>query len=230
MKPILIIQNCPIESAGTIIEYLSEQALPYQVNHNYKDQPLPELDSVEAVIALGTPDSAFTYNEQPYLKNLYDYIARILRKDIPYLGICCGAQMLARVMGAKVERNHTKEIGTYHVKLTEAGSDDPIFKGFPPSFPVFQWHGDTFRIPFGAKHLAESKDCKNQAFRKGNALGFQFHFEADIKEVPTWCDSYQSELKEMNLTKEEVVDDYRQVYDEVRQLRTIFLDNLLKLL
>jgi GMP synthase (glutamine-hydrolysing) len=79
-----------------------------------------------------------------------------------------------------VEANKVKEIGAMPVTLTEDGAADPLFGGFDREFPVFQWHGDTFRIPFGATWLAQSSDCKNQAFRKGNLVGVQFHLEADL--------------------------------------------------
>ena len=70
-----------------------------------------------------------------------------------------------------------KEVGHYTVELTDDGKESPLFKGFPHSLRVLQWHGDTFDLPQDARHLAKGEHCENQAFSYGNAYGLQFHFE-----------------------------------------------------
>ena len=97
--------------------------------------------------------------------------------DLPVLGICLGAQLLAKTLGARVYPNRVKEIGWYPIELTPAAADDPLFAQSGAQ-TVFQWHGDTFDLPAGAVHLARSPLCENQAFRYGhNAYGLQFHIE-----------------------------------------------------
>lgn len=229
MKPILIIQNCPAESPGTIIDYCNDNGIGYERIHSYVNDRFPSLDSVDAVINLGCPYSAATHHEHDFLVKLYAYVAEIVRQNKPYLGICFGGQILAKVLGAKVEPNKVKEIGTYSISLTEDGMIDPIFNELPSSFDVFQWHGDTFRIPFEAKLLATGVDCVNQAFRKNNAVGIQFHFEAHPDEIPHWCDTYADELAEFGKSKDEIVSTYRNKFDTIRSDHYRFMDNFLSL-
>ena len=227
MKPILIIQNCAIESAGTIPEYFNRQGISYQVFHSYTGNEFPELDNFEAVINLGCPISVTEYLQYEFLKKLYAYVGNIVRTNKPYLGICYGGQVLAKVLGASVEPNKVKEIGRYDVQLTPEGQIDPLFRNIPEEFQVFHWHGDTFKIPFGATLLATAKDCKNQAFRKNKAVGIQFHFEADINEIPKWCDAYDFELAEIGKTKEEVITSYQEKFDVIKSYNFQFLENFL---
>ncbi|HWR82499.1 MAG TPA: type 1 glutamine amidotransferase [Candidatus Deferrimicrobium sp.] len=229
MKPVLIIQNCIAESTGTIRDYFNDRGLPFTVVNSHKDEPFPPVSEVEAVVNLGCPLSVTKYQEHEYLKKLFGYVSQVIREDKPYLGICFGGQMLARVLGAKVAPNHVKEIGTYQVSLTAAGQSDPLFAGFDRSFDVFHWHGDTFNVPFGAELLAEGVDCKNQAFRKGNALAVQFHLEADLPEASRWCDLYKSELAQFGSDKETILVRFQQSAQTIRQLNYRLLDNFFRL-
>ncbi|NOY88903.1 MAG: type 1 glutamine amidotransferase [FCB group bacterium] len=229
MKPILIIQNCKVETAGTILDFLENNKLPYKIVHTYKNQPLPPITDTEAVINLGCPYSVINYYQHDFLKSLYQYIAENIRHNKPYLGICFGGQILAQVLGAKVEPCHTKEIGIYQVKLNEQGVHDPFFKDFDSEFPVFQWHGDTFHIPLGAKLLVEGSSCQNQAFRHGNMLALQFHLEASLQEIPLWCDTYRQELVETHKTKNEIITTFEKEAEKIKKLNYKLLDNFLGL-
>ena len=229
MKPVLIVQNWAAESPGTISEYLEEKGIPYQVCPLYENAPLPEPESSDRLIVLGCPYSMRDYREHEWLTRLFAHMAAAVRQDQPILGICFGAQMLAAILGAKVERNQRREIGIYDVALTEAGRSDPVFSGFPDRFPVFHWHGDTFRIPFGATHLATGADCPNQAFRKGRAVGVQFHLEPTAEEVPRWCDEYRQELSEEHKSPEEILAAFTQQAARLRELNFLLLDNFMAL-
>ncbi len=226
-KPILIIQNHPVESAGTILDWLTERALGYTVVHTYRHQALPAHDDIEAAICLGCPHTAVKYYELDYLKNLHTWLTRLVRENRPCLGLCFGAQIMAAILGARVEQNKAHEIGTYTAKLTDDGKSDPIFDGFPDEFPVFHWHHDTFRTPFGGAHLASTKAWKHQAYRKDRQVGLQFHLEARLNDVPKWCDTYATELTDANLIKEKIVADFTDVADTLRTLNYRLLDNWL---
>ncbi|HET6762969.1 MAG TPA: type 1 glutamine amidotransferase, partial [Longimicrobiaceae bacterium] len=94
------------------------------------------------------------------------------------LGICLGAQLLAQVLGAAVTRAPEPEIGWFPVRKTADGAATPLFDGFPSPAEVFHWHGDTFGLPPGAVHVAESDGCTHQAFAVGSRVaGVQFHPE-----------------------------------------------------
>jgi GMP synthase (glutamine-hydrolysing) len=218
MKRLYIIQNWNVESPGLIADYLNSERIPFDVIRTFENQPMPSADTCEAVIVLGYPQSVNQYLEHDCLKALFSFMAALVRQDTPLLGICFGGQMLAKVLGATVERNPVREIGSYRVQLTEDGVDDPVFRSVEPQFDVFQWHADTFHIPHGATLLATGETCRNQAFRKGNAVGIQFHVEPTQDEIPLWCDEYAAELAEEHKTKAEIVADYIRNSEHLRQL------------
>ena len=114
-------------------------------------------------------------------------IEKALSNDMPVLGVCLGAQLLAKTLGARVYRNRVKEIGWYDVSPTKSAATDPLLRQFGGMEKIFQWHGDTFDIPKTAVHLAASPLCANQAFRYGSEVyGFQFHLEVDAPMIERW--------------------------------------------
>lgn len=114
-------------------------------------------------------------------------IEQALQKDLPVLGICLGAQLIAKTLGARVYENDEKEIGWYDVSPTVMARSDPVAVHFREREKLFQWHGDTFDIPEGAVHLASSPLCANQAFRYGpNVYALQFHLEVDEPMIERW--------------------------------------------
>jgi GMP synthase-like glutamine amidotransferase len=225
-RPILILQNCRIESAGLILPALQELNHDSRIVRTYAGEKIPELDDHKGVICLGCPESANDYVKLGFLGNVYRTVERTLKEELPYLGICCGGQILALTLGAQVTKNYTKEIGTYQVTLTQQGLVDPMFDSFPEKIAVFHWHGDTFGIPAGATHVACGDDCRNQAFRYKNAIGLQFHLEADPKEIPLWCEAYASEMAELNKMTEQIVSAHSEVVNEAARLNRQLLFNL----
>lgn len=220
----LIVQNCPAESPAAITDYLSSRRIPFQVMHSYRQEAFPDPEQHAAVIALGCPLSMTRYRETPYLVELYAFLSQVIRAGTPLLGICFGAQMTAHILGAKVEPNRVKEIGVGEISLTDSGKADPLSAPLGESAKVFQWHGDTFRIPYGAQHLASSVLCRNQAFRRGNVVGLQFHLEVTESEVKRWCDEYRSELDELGLTADKIIGEYRTKAEDIAHLNRTFLE------
>jgi GMP synthase (glutamine-hydrolysing) len=132
-----------------------------------------------------------------YESHLYEHIRvemglveEALKRDLPVLGICLGAQIIAHVLGARVALHPTREMGWNRIRLTPAGDADPVMAGFSPEEFVFQSHQDSFEIPKGAAHLAESDLCAAQGFRYGkHVYGFQFHLEIDRPTIRHWIDA-----------------------------------------
>ena len=228
-KPTLIIQNCPVESAGTTRDYLRLKQKPFLEIHTYRGETLPDPDTVGAVINLGCPHPAARYHEHEHLKDLFSFVHLVTKKNHPYLGLCFGGQILALTLGAAVTANPVKEIGVYHVSLTEQGSRDPLFRGFDNSFQVFHWHNDTFTVPASAGLLARGEDGSNQVFVDGRAYAMIFHLEVDPEEVPGWCDAYREELVELGKTGDEVIEAYRAIAARTRALNFRLLDNFFAL-
>jgi len=227
MKPVCIIQNCTLESAGHLADYLDEKSIPYNVVRNHDGEALPEVANLEAAVVLGTPISVLGYQRYDYLKRLFAFLATAARRDLPLLSICGGGQLLARVLGAEVVKSPIREIGVYSVTLTDEGAKDRLFSGLPKKIEVFHWHGDAFEIPFGASLLATGENCRNQAFRKGNLVAILFHIEPRADQVPLWCDDYIAELEEEGLTKQAIVAACNRNANQMRQLSYSLMQNFL---
>lgn len=227
MKPIAVIQNWEIETPGLLAELFDQQQVDYRLYHNYANDTLPEPSELEAAILLGCPISVNSYREHQFLTDLYSFTASAIRKELPLLGICYGGQLIADVLGAKVEPNRVKEIGLYTVSLTESGQQDSLFDGFEQTFEVFHWHGDTFKIPRGSELLVEGVDCKNQSFRKGNAVAVQFHLEVTEHDLAKWCDEYATELTELDKAKEQILTEFNEKKEKLATTNAKFVGNWL---
>jgi GMP synthase (glutamine-hydrolysing) len=148
----------------------------------------------DAVLVFGGsmhPDEDARY---AWLEREEEFLRDVVADDVPVLGVCLGAQMLARAAGARVRPASAPEIGWLDVELTPAGADDPVLGVLPPSATVFQWHHYTFELPAGATELARSPICP-QAFRlDGPAWGIQFHAEVTLPMLTAWSEEGSEEL------------------------------------
>lgn len=150
----------------------------------HKDEILPLLDSFDWLIIMGGPMNVDEHGKYPWLIEEKTFIKKSIKAGKIVLGVCLGAQLIARALGAKVKKNKYKEIGWHKITLTPTGKKSTLFRGFPSSFTPIHWHDDTFDIPAGAKVLARSKACKNQAFEyKGRVFAVQFHIEYAAKHI-----------------------------------------------
>jgi GMP synthase-like glutamine amidotransferase len=129
----------------------------------------------------------------PWLQREADFLRGVLDRDVPALGVCLGAQLLARAAGSWVGPADVAEIGWHDVVLTAAGGDDPVVGTLPPSTQAFQWHHYTYEVPAGATELAASAAC-TQAFRLGSAWGIQFHAEVTHEMIHAWVSEDGHEL------------------------------------
>jgi GMP synthase-like glutamine amidotransferase len=150
-------------------------------------QPLPRpLDDYGAVLIFGGAMHADQDVRHPWLRDENMFLQRLLDLGLPMLGVCLGAQLLAKAAHAPVFPASEPEIGWYEVELTPAAADDPVLGGLPPRFEAFQWHYYSHGLPAGAEELARSSVC-TQAFRLGErAWGVQFHPEVTLAQVEQW--------------------------------------------
>jgi GMP synthase (glutamine-hydrolysing) len=185
---ILVFQHVPYEPLGTLDPLLKEAGFRIRyVNFGRDPEVHPTLDKYAALIVLGGPMNSDQINSYPNLQTEVDVLREAIDRDMSVLGICLGAQLLAKALGGAVRQNPTREIGWYDVELTEEGATDPVLSTFARRQRVFQWHEDGIQLPEGAVHLARSPASDVQAFRHGeHAYGFQFHLEVDSPLIDRW--------------------------------------------
>ena len=173
------LQHVPFEGLGSLDRWATTNGHLLSATRLYDGESLPKFEEIGALVILGGPMNIYEEDKHPWLAAEKAFIGRALESDIPVLGICLGAQLIADVLGARVFRNQHKEIGWFPLELTEAARRSQAFGGFPSGFSAFHWHGDTFDLPSGATHIAKSEGCLNQAFTYDSerVVGLQFHLE-----------------------------------------------------
>ncbi len=196
---VAIVENTRITHHGLVGVALHEAGALVDLYRPFMDQALPENpDDIDALIVFGGEQSALSDDTHPYLPRLASLMAQTTAAGKPVLGICLGAQILARGLGAQNLLGAAPEFGWVDVGLTAAGQSDPIFNGVDLLFPIFQWHGDTFTLPQSATHLASSSAAQQQCFRIGRATyGMQFHFEASRAVVADWTRTFPEATERM---------------------------------
>jgi GMP synthase (glutamine-hydrolysing) len=166
----------------------------------YRDAAIDDLGhesiaGADLLVVLGAPIGVYETDSYPFLKSEIALIERRLSRDLPTLGICLGAQLMARALGSRVFAGSVKEIGWGHVELSSDGAASCLSPLGEAGAVVLHWHGDTFDLPKDAKRLASNTHYQNQAFAYGrNALGLQFHLEADPRRLEQWYVGHAAEL------------------------------------
>jgi GMP synthase (glutamine-hydrolysing) len=147
----------------------------------------------DLLVVLGGPIGAYEEDKYPFLRDELRLLEQRLASGRPVIGICLGAQLMARALGARVYPGPAKEIGWHPLTLTAAGQESPLVH--LDGVPVLHWHGDTFDLPQGAQLLASTDICRHQAFALGrNVLGLQFHAEVDAADIERWLIGHASEI------------------------------------
>ena len=195
MPRLLVLQHIACEHLGLIEPALKQRGMEYRYVRPFAGELLPkDLAGWDGVIALGGPMSANDGERLGFIADELRLLAKVLETGMPALGICLGAQLIAKAAGGEVTACEEREIGWYPLTLTEDGGKDRLLTGLPGTFPVFQWHGETFDIPRGAVRLAGSERYANQAFRLGEKVyGLQFHLETTAPMIIEWLDLYREE-------------------------------------
>lgn len=172
-----VLQHVPFEGPAAIADWAAARGMELAAAHLYRGDPLPSLAGFDMLTVMGGPMSANDEGMFPWLAGEIALVRSAIKAEKTVLGVCLGAQIIAKALGAKVYALGQKEIGWFPVRRAESAS--AVFEGVPETFTAFHWHGETFDLPLAALRLAHTPATPNQAFAiGGTVLGLQFHIEA----------------------------------------------------
>lgn len=195
----LVLQHLDIEPPALIGELLRNAGHTLHTLRMDRDDPLPDdVMPYAGLIVMGGPQSA---NDEhlAHIRRELDWLAGCIVQGMPMLGICLGAQLMARAAGGTVSASPVRELGWFPVYPTPAASGDALFSSLPDNgLTVFQWHGETFSLPASATLMATHPEVPAQAFRLGRGqYGMQFHVEVDEQMIGQWIEASPGEREHL---------------------------------
>ena len=205
MRPVVGIRHHLPHELGAVAEVLEGADIPHRYFDAWIDPEWPALDGLSGLVVLGGEMNANEITRYPYLAHERAYLRAAAHAGVPILGICLGAQLLARAFEAPVAPAPAFELGFHPVRTTPEGAVDPLLSPFD-GIPVFQWHADTFEIPVEAVHLARGDQVPNQAFRIGRTCyAVQFHPEATLDGIAAWIDRWEPDVRRAGREPDEML-------------------------
>jgi GMP synthase-like glutamine amidotransferase len=186
--------HAPAETLGLIKTCLDKGGRAVAEHHLYGGCRVPPFTrDMKALIIMGGPMSVHETHIYSFLDAEVELIKQAAWTGLPVLGICLGAQLIAKALGSRVYPNSVREVGWHPIELLPAAHTDRLLSGAPQKFDVLHWHGDTFDLPPGAVHLARSNRCVHQAFHwHPLTWGLQFHLEITPHMIEAWVQDEES--------------------------------------
>jgi GMP synthase (glutamine-hydrolysing) len=195
-REVLAVRHVHFEDLGSLEMVLGERGCPVRyLDVGFARVNAPNPLGASLMVVLGGPISATDDALYPTLVPLLSLIEKRIAAGLPTLGICLGAQLIARVLGARVYPSGRREVGWTPLSLTDAGSASPLRHLDGAQTSMMHWHGDTFDLPDNAIRLASTPACENQAFAWGkHVLGLQCHPEIRSDRFEPWLIGNAGEL------------------------------------
>jgi GMP synthase-like glutamine amidotransferase len=195
MTRIHCFQHVPFETPARIAAWAGEHRHSLTVTRFHDHETPPPARDYDWLVVMGGPMSATDEKTHRWLTPELSAVEEAIAARKTVVGVCLGAQVIARVLGARVYPNPAREIGWYAVELTEAAERHPLTADLPESFTAFHWHSETFDVPAGAVHLARSEACAHQMFAwSSHVVGIQFHLEMTGEVIAALAEHSATEL------------------------------------
>ena len=223
MKTAVCLQHVPFEGPGFFQQCLHKRG--YQIQSCLvPTDGLPQ-NPGDFLLIMGGPMSV--NDSYGWIREEIEFIANALEMNIPLVGVCLGAQLLARALGVSVVQGPSFEIGMMPVTLTKDGEQDPVFQSMPNPMDVFQWHGEGFSLPQGTLGLIASKDYPVQAFRvHAKAYGLLFHLEMDESGVESLCRECATDVERGGIPSQTLRNQAIKGFPQLHKLADRLIDNL----
>ena len=214
------LQHVDFEDPAEILNWASQKKHDVTCTRLYNNEGLPDIKDFDALVVMGGPMSTNEEELYPWLKDEKKFINESIRHEKIVLGICLGAQLIAEAEGSRIFKNKHKEIGWFPVEIQK---HPLLFPDEISALTAFHWHGDTFEIPQGYQHIAESEACKNQGFisNDGRVTALQFHLESSKQSINNLIKNAASDL---------TPGDYVQNAEEIINKSEIYLTGISKTL
>jgi len=215
---VLICKNVKNEGPGTIEDFLMAGNIPYTIVETSEIMDITDTAGFDTLLMMGGPMSVNEADIYPYIIKEESLVRDFISKNKRILGVCLGAQIMARALGSKVYKGPEQEIGWYDINITSDALGDsrisvlaahPKTGNISGKFKVFHWHGETFDVPEKGIRLAGSALYPNQAFRYGsNAYAFQFHIEVKKAMIYEWLKNESVDFEKIKAETEELYNIY----------------------
>src|SRR5262245_19876598 len=187
LRRALILQHVSVNPPGIWGEALEAAGVELDVVRSDVDGVPRGHAGYDLIVSMGGPQSLLAIEADPWLDEEARLVRDAVTGGVPFLGICLGAQLLARALGGTSLAGDSFELGVVPVRVRRAAASDPLLGPLRPELLTYAYHRDTFTLPAGAVHLASSAAYANQAFRCGPlAYGLQFHLEPTLAEIERW--------------------------------------------
>ena len=193
---LLVLKNIEREGPGLFLKIAKEKGFLPEIYNLSLGEKLPEAKKDDLVLIMGGPMSVRDIDNEKYswLREETDFLKRAIENQISIIGVCLGAQLLAHVLGGKIERlkdesnkENKPELGWSEISSIEEKSNEKISLSMQGPLKVLHWHGDRIILPPQAKLLASSNRCREQLFKVGESIyGLQFHVETEGGMTSDW--------------------------------------------
>ena len=188
-QKVIVLQHIACEHPGIFREFMKDRGITWDAVELDEGEKIPDISGYDAMISMGGPMDVWQEDLFPWLVDEKEAIHDAVRvRNMPFLGVCLGHQLLAEAVGGAVGPAQTSEVGMLNVDMTEKGKEHALTRNLPGSIKTLQWHGaEVTGLPDDAEVLMNSPVCDVQAFGIGEtSLGIQFHVETGPQTIDEW--------------------------------------------